>query len=138
MPANIIPTLKYKNAPAMIDWLGRAFGFEKHAVYADGDTVHHAELTLGGGMIMLGSAKDDAFGKMQVPPAGPDATVTQGAYIIVPDADAHHARAVAAGARVVRELKTEDYGGRGYSCRDPEGQLWNFGTYDPWKPAAEA
>ena len=138
MPANIIPTLKYKNAPAMIDWLGRAFGFEKHAVYADGDTVHHAELTLGGGMIMLGSAKDDAFGKMQVPPAGPDATVTQGAYIIVPDADAHHTRAVAAGARVVRELKTEDYGGRGYSCRDPEGQLWNFGTYDPWKPAAEA
>jgi len=133
MPANIIPTLKYVDAPRMIDWLCRAFGFEKQAVYADGETVHHAQLTFGGGMIMLGSASDDSFGRLQKPPAGPDAPVTQSAYIIVPDADAHHARAVAAGARVVRELKTEDYGGRGYSCRDPEGQLWNFGTYDPWK-----
>ena len=52
--------------------------------------------------------------------------------LIVADADAHHARAVAAGARVVYPLKDEDYGGRGYSCLDPEGHLWNFGTYDPW------
>jgi uncharacterized glyoxalase superfamily protein PhnB len=50
----------------------------------------------------------------------------------VEDADAHHARAVAAGAEVVADLVDQDYGGRGYSCRDPEGHLWNFGTYDPW------
>ena len=47
-PANttssIIPCLRYRNALAMIDWLCEAFGFEKHAVYADGDTVHHAQL----------------------------------------------------------------------------------------------
>jgi uncharacterized glyoxalase superfamily protein PhnB len=59
--------------------------------------------------------------------------VTQSAYIVVPDADAHQARAAAAGAVVVRPVKDEDYGGRGYTCRDPEGQIWNFGTYDPWK-----
>ena len=84
----------------------------------------------------LGSARDDEFGHMQTPPSGPDAPVTQSAYVVVPDADAHHARAVAAGARVVRALADEDYGGRGYSCRDPEGQMWSFGTYDPWKEGA--
>ena len=54
--ATVIPSLRYRDAPAMIDWLCKAFGFEKHAVYADGNTVHHAQLTFGNGMIMLGSA----------------------------------------------------------------------------------
>jgi len=57
---------------------------------------------------------------------------TQSAYVIVENADAHYARALAAGARIVIDVKDEGYGGRGYSCRDPEGHLWNFGTYDPW------
>jgi uncharacterized glyoxalase superfamily protein PhnB len=52
--------------------------------------------------------------------------------VIVPDADAHYERAKAAGAAIVYDIRDEDYGGRGYSCRDPEGHLWNFGTYDPW------
>jgi len=129
---NIIPTLKYRNAPKMIDWLGRAFGFEKHAVYADGDVVHHAQLVFGSGMIMLGSAGASDFDALQVPPA-PGKPVTQSAYVVVPDADAHHARAIAAGAEIVRPLVDADYGGRGYSCRDPEGNVWSFGTYDPWK-----
>ena len=129
---NIIPTLKYRNAPKMIDWLGRAFGFEKHAVYADGDVVHHAQLVFGSGMIMLGSAGASDFDELQKPPA-PGKPVTQSAYVVVPDADAHHARAVAAGAEIVRPLVDADYGGRGYTCRDPEGHVWSFGTYDPWK-----
>ncbi|TMB01350.1 MAG: glyoxalase, partial [Deltaproteobacteria bacterium] len=66
-----------------------------------------------------------------VPPRrGP---VTQSPYVIVADADAHYARAKAAGAEIVMDIKDEDYGGRGYSARDPEGHLWNFGTYDPWR-----
>jgi uncharacterized glyoxalase superfamily protein PhnB len=134
MPAHIIPTLRYRDAVAAIDWLCRAFGFEKHLVVADdAGGIAHAQLTLGDGMIMLGSARDDAFGKLQKPPAERGGVTTQSAYIIVPDADAHHARAVAAGAKVVYPLTDEDYGGRGYSCLDPEGHLWNFGTYDPWK-----
>ena len=128
---SIIPTLRYRDAVAAIDWLCAAFGFERHAVYADGDVVHHAQLVFGNGMIMIGSARDDEFGKLQRSPLD-GGTVTQSAYLIVPDADQHHARAVAHGAVVVYALKTEDYGGRGYSCRDPEGHLWNFGTYDPW------
>jgi len=52
--------------------------------------------------------------------------------VIVDDADKHCARAVAAGAEILLPLEDADYGGRGYSCRDPEGHVWNFGTYDPW------
>jgi uncharacterized glyoxalase superfamily protein PhnB len=95
-------------------------------------TIAHAQLTFGSGMIMLGSARDDAFDRLQKTPAQVGGVGTQSPYIIVADADAHHARAVTAGATVVYALKDEDYGGRGYSCRDPEGHLWNFGTYDPW------
>jgi uncharacterized glyoxalase superfamily protein PhnB len=131
--ATIIPTLRYRDAAAAIEWLCRAFGFEKRLVVpGEGNTIAHAQLTLGNGMIMLGTARDDEFGKLQKTPAQVGGVGTQSSYIIVPDADAHHARAVAAGADVVYALRDEDYGGRGYSCLDPEGHLWNFGTYDPW------
>jgi uncharacterized glyoxalase superfamily protein PhnB len=48
------------------------------------------------------------------------------------DADAVYVRAKATGAKIVIEIKDEDYGGRGFSCYDLEGHLWSFGTYDPW------
>lgn len=131
--AKIIPAMRYRDARAAIDWLCRAFGFERHMVVdGEGGTIVHAQLTFRGGMIMLGSARDDEFGRLMKPPAKGDA-VTQSPYIVVEDADAHYARATAAGAEVVMDIKDEDYGGRGYSVRDPEGQLWNFGTYDPWR-----
>jgi uncharacterized glyoxalase superfamily protein PhnB len=57
---------------------------------------------------------------------------TQSAHVIVDDADAHHARAARAGAEIVMELTEPDCGGKMYSCRDIEGHLWTFGTYDPW------
>jgi uncharacterized glyoxalase superfamily protein PhnB len=134
MGSVIIPTLRYKNAKVAIEWLCDAFGFEKHLVVpGEGDVIHHAQLTFGNGMIMLGTAREDEFGKLQATPAKVGGVGTQSPYIIVEDADAHHSRAVLAGARVVYPLTDEEYGGRGYSCRDPEGHLWNFGTYDPWK-----
>ena len=83
-------------------------------------------------MIMLGSDRDDEFGRLQKPPSGLKEVVSQSPYIIVKDVDKHYERAVAAGAEIVMPLKDEDYGGRGYSCRDPEGCLWSFGSYDPW------
>jgi uncharacterized glyoxalase superfamily protein PhnB len=132
--ATIIPTLRYENAAAAIDWLCRAFGFERHLVVpGDDGTITHAQLVLGDGMIMVGSARDDEFGRLQRTPRQVGGVGTQSPYIIVADVDAHHARAVAAGAEVTMPPRDEDYGGRFYSCRDPEGHLWNFGTYDPWK-----
>jgi len=134
--ATVIPTLRYKDAPAAIDWLCRAFGFERHLVVpGDGHTIAHAQLTFGNGMIMLGSARADEFGRLQKTPAEVGGVGTGSPYVVVDDPDAHHAKAVAAGAKVVIELKTEDYGGRGYSCLDPEGHLWSFGSFDPWAEA---
>jgi len=131
-PATIVPAMRYRDAPAAIEWLFRAFGFQKHLVVPGPDgTIAHAQLTCGNGMIMLGSTRDDEFGRLLEVPAEVRA-VTQSVYVIVPDADAHYARARAAGAAIVMDIKDEDYGGRGYSCRDPEGHVWTFGTYDPW------
>ena len=132
--ATIVPTLRYRDAPAAIEWLERAFGFRKHFVVPDGEGgVAHAQLTFGNGMVMVSSARDDAFGKMQRPLESRDAPVPQSPYLIVTDVDAHHARALAAGAEVVLPPEDKDYGGRGYGCRDPEGNLWSFGSYDPWQ-----
>ena len=132
--ATIVPTLRYRDAPAAIDWLERAFGFRKHFVVPDGEGgVAHAQLTFGNGMIMLSSARDDAFGRLQRPLASRDAPVSQSPYLIVTDVDVHHARALAAGAEIVEAPEDRDYGGRGYGCRDPEGNLWSFGSYDPWQ-----
>ena len=132
--ATIIPSLRYRDAPAAIDWLCKAFGFERHLVVpGEAGTIDHAQLVFGNGMIMLGSARDDDFGQLRKPLDALDAPVSKSAYIIVSDVDAHHARAVAAGAQVVMAPEDQHYGGRLYSCRDPEGNLWNFGSYDPWE-----
>ena len=128
----VIPTLRYQDAPAAIEWLCEAFGFEKHLVVpGEKGTIAHAQLVFGNGMIMLGSALDREFDKLQKPPNALGNVPSQSPYIILEDADKHYARAVAAGAEIVMDIKDEDHGGRGYSCRDPEGHLWNFGSYDP-------
>ena len=133
--ATVIPALQYQDAPAAIDFLCRVFGFAKNAVYeGEGGSIAHAQLTLGNGMVMLGSAKDTEYGKLLVRPRDAGG-VTMSVYVIVEDADAHFARAKAAGAEITREPVTQDYGGRDYTCKDPEGNVWTFGTYDPWVPS---
>jgi uncharacterized glyoxalase superfamily protein PhnB len=127
----IIPALRYRNAKAAIDWLCKAFGFEKKMVVpGEGDSIAHAELVLGNGMIMLGDVETEYGHLVAAPLKGQP--VTQGLYVVVADVDGHYARAKAAGADIVLELKTQDYGGRDYTCRDFEGHVWTFGTYDPW------
>jgi uncharacterized glyoxalase superfamily protein PhnB len=131
--STIMPALRYKDAPAAIDWLCKVFGFERHAVYANPDgTIAHAELTLNGGMIMLGSAKDDEHAKKFASPEECGGRETRSAYIVVANADEVFARAQAAGGDVIRPLQNTDYGSREFSVRDPEGHSWSAGTYDPW------
>lgn len=137
--STIIPCLRYRDAPAAIDWLCRAFGFARRAVYADGATVHHAQLAFGNGMVMLGSVDNASeFGRRMVQPDELGLRETQCPCVIVADADAHYAQSKAAGAVIVDDIRDQDYGGRGYSCRDPEGHLWWFGSYDPWKDPGTA
>jgi uncharacterized glyoxalase superfamily protein PhnB len=133
--STIIPCMRYDDAPAMIDWLCATFGFEQQAVYQNGDgTIAHAQLTYGGGMIMLGSntRRDSEWGKLVKQPGEIGGAETQCAYVVVPDADAVYAKAKAAGAKMLIDVRDESYGGRGFTCADPEGHIWNFGTYNPW------
>lgn len=131
--ATMISTMRYKDANAAVEWLCRAFGLKEHAVYKDKDgKVAHAELAFGPGMIMLGPDADTEFGKYMTMPEKIGGKCTQTIYVIVDDADAHHARAKAAGAEILMAPKDQDYGGRDYSARDLEGHVWSFGTYDPW------
>ena len=126
---SVVPCLSYRDAPAAIEWLKEAFGFtENFVVPGPDDTIAHAQLAFDGGMVMVGSLRDDEL-QMRMPcDLG---GVTQSIYIVVEDADAHYERAVEAGAEIVRELEDTPYGSRDYSARDPEGHLWNFGTYRP-------
>ena len=100
--------------------------------------IIHAQLRFGSGMLMLGPVSDSPYGRQVRQPDEVGGVSTQSIYVIVNSADALYTKAKAAGAEIVIELKDEDYGGRGFSCRDLEGHLWNFGTYDPWaEPVAE-
>lgn len=126
--SNVYPTLRYRDASAAVDWLRRAFGFEEKAVHrAEDGTVEHAELRLGGGIAMLGQHSEGWMGGKALDPLASPHSV----YVVVDDPDAHCERAVAAGAKLVRELTDQDYGSREYGARDLEGNLWFFGTYDP-------
>jgi uncharacterized glyoxalase superfamily protein PhnB len=131
---NVIPCLRYRDAPAAIEWLCDTFGFEKQLIVPNEDgTIAHAQLLFGNGMIMLGTAVTTNFGRFMKQPDEIGGAETQTGYLFVPDADLIYQRAKAAGAVIEIDIKDESYGGRGFTCRDLEGHLWTIGTYDPWK-----
>jgi uncharacterized glyoxalase superfamily protein PhnB len=134
MGSTLIPSVRYRDAHAAIDWLVRVFGFEKRVVFdrLDG-TVEHAELALGSGMVMLGSASNTSpYPQFHAVPDEVGGRVTSPLYIVVADCDPVYANARAAGAEIVLEMKTMSYGGKAFTVRDPEGYLWAVGEYDPW------
>jgi uncharacterized glyoxalase superfamily protein PhnB len=122
----VFPILSYDDAQAGIDFLVDAFGAERVAVYAGDDgKIQHAEVRLGNGMVMLGSSH-----------AGSPVTRNR-IYVVVENSDEHCARARAAGAEIVMELRDTEYGSRDYGARDPEGNTWYFGTYQPFAVSHE-
>ena len=116
---NIYPVLRYRDAEAAREWLGRAFGFRDLVVHRDGEDgrgpIKHVEMSLGPGIIMF----------------APGDPREHGIYVAVEDADAHYEQAKAAGAEITRGLEDTDYGSREYTARDPEGNVWSFGTFRP-------
>ena len=129
MPATpepqVWPTLRARDARALIRFLVDAFGFEETVVYGDGDRVDHAQLSWPpGGGIMLGSVREDDPSQ-----AGPSYPATFGAYVVTDEPDALYERAKAAGAEIISEPHDTDYGSRDFAARDPEGNRWSFGTY---------
>ena len=131
----VIPSMLYRNAPEAIEWLCRVYGFQKHAIYPGPDNIIlHSELTLGGGMIMIGSVQDGHFRPFIKHPDEIGGVETHCVNVIVNDADAVYASAKAAGAEILFDIEDKHYGGRGFTCRDLEGRIWNIATYDPWQP----
>jgi uncharacterized glyoxalase superfamily protein PhnB len=119
----VFPALTYDDPQAAIDFLVDAFGAERHSVYAGDDgTIRHAELRFGNGIVMFGGPGDE----------GATRGGGGGIYVAVDDTDAHYERAKAAGAEITRELNDTDYGSRDYAAKDPEGNSWYFGTYQPF------
>ena len=132
---NIIPSLRYADAAKAIDWLCDAFAFERQLVVpGEGGAIVHAQLRFGNGMLMLGSGgnHEGTFDQLVGPLANRDGARPSSIYVIVTDVDAHCARARAAGADVIVEPESPDHGGRSYTCCDLEGNVWTFGTYDPF------
>jgi len=133
----LIACLRYKDAPAAIEFLCTAFGFERNAVYVEEAApkiVHHAQLVLDGNMIMLGSDQPgdtkDLF-KWTTPEE--TGGITMCVCAVIDDPDAHAARARASGARIIREpYDNQGYPGRACDVWDTEGNVWNFGSYDPF------
>jgi len=136
MRHEIIPSLRYADAPRAIEFLCTAFGFERRAVHLDArdpKIVQHAQLVWRDRMVMIASALDTEYAraaKMKTVAEAGGSTI--GLYLTLEDVDGHAERARAAGARIILGPDDKDYGGRGYSCLDIEGHVWSFGNYDPW------
>ena len=129
----IIPAIKYENCGKAIDWLCDVFGFRvDFCVQGKGERVEHAQLLLDQSMIMVGSTDRSEFGRLNTCPRHIEGQVTSSLYVVVSDITAHYEIATQLGAEVVIDLKMEDYGGASYTCRDIEGHIWTFGTYDPF------
>ncbi|TAJ16774.1 MAG: glyoxalase [Planctomycetota bacterium] len=126
--SNLFPTLSYDDAHAALAFLERAYGFQRRFIVPDDKGgIRHSEVSFGDGVIMVSSSKP-AEGRVSPRSGGAQGS---GLCVYVADPDAHYARAKAAGAEIVRELRTEEYGARGYMTRDPEGHGWYFSDYRP-------
>jgi uncharacterized glyoxalase superfamily protein PhnB len=133
LPApNLMPLMRYRDLAEAMSWLEQAFDFEKQIAVTDSDgDVIYGQMTYRGGLLMLGAIRDTELDKLMRQPDEVGGAETQSCYLVVEDADAHYAQAREAGAEILLDIKSDGLGRRGYSCRDPQGHIWNFGTYNP-------
>lgn len=128
----MIPFIRYKKAKEAIQWLEEAFGFEVLEIHSTDDRVDHAELRYNNAFLMIGSEENP--GPLQsylISPTDLDGKATQGIYIPVNDVDTHYNISTGKGAAIIAPLTEKPYGGKDYTCQDPEGHIWSFGTYRP-------
>ena len=122
---SLISALSYRDPKAALDWLERAFGFERYMVIEDAEGgIAHSEMRFGNGLVMVGSEWNENTRS----PASLDGKTTQTVHVhLDTDIDAHCERARAVGAVIQQEPETQFYGDRTYRARDPEGHIWTFG-----------
>lgn len=137
--AALVPLIRYSDVGKAIDWLCDAFGFEKHVVVTGVDgAIIYAQLQCGSGLVMVCPAEGSGLDNVMRQPDELGGVATQCCYLVVADADAHYRRSTAAGAQIVHDGQSSTDIRRGYSCRDLEGHIWSFGTFDPWRNKAPA
>lgn len=124
----IFPAFRYRDPAAMMAWLCDTVGFTVRLRHPAEGQVEHAELAFGSAMIMLGAVRDDAYGALV---GGPGQTGGKSMYVAVDDVDTLFGRVKASGVTIEEGLTDRDYGSREFTCRDPEGNVWCFGTYWP-------
>ena len=125
--------MRYRDVAAAVDWLCSRLGFRLHSsVSSDDGEVVYAQVAFGNAMVMLAPIQDTALDRFMRQPDEIGGAETQSCYFYVADAAAHFAQARTAGAEIILDLQPYDSGGEGYSCRDPEGHIWTFGSFDPW------
>jgi uncharacterized glyoxalase superfamily protein PhnB len=125
----ITPVLRYADAGAAAHWLCEVFGFQEHDRAQDlGGNVRYVSLRFGDSFVLVRPVANSTLDNLMVQPGEIGGINTQSCYLTVPDVADHCARAEAAGAKVEIKPQDDGLGGRFYSCRDPEGHLWSFGT----------
>jgi uncharacterized glyoxalase superfamily protein PhnB len=126
MPASptFAAAIFYRDPMAALDWLERAFGFERSMLITDPDGVlAHSQMSYGDGYVMVGPE----WSADHQSPASLGGRNTQTMHVhLAEDINAHHARARAAGARILQEPEDQFYGDRTYRAVDPEGHIWTF------------
>ena len=129
----IFPGLRYVDMNSAVDWLCNVLGFERKLVVPgpDGNFIH-AQLQLGSGLVFLGPDNENEFGIHVKPPKLINGMNSQAAYIYIEDIEGHYEFAKKQGADILVHLREEEYGGKFYMCKDPEGHIWSFGSYDPF------
>ncbi|MGP1395291.1 MAG: VOC family protein [Inquilinaceae bacterium] len=128
-PPCIFPTIRYRDADAAIAWLKDTIGFVEHALYRSEDgSLAHAQFSLGSSIVMVGEARDDDYGRLVGDKTG---RRTDALYVAVENLDDLYDKVRATGSIIEMELHDTDYGSREFVCRDPENNLWSFGTYWP-------
>jgi uncharacterized glyoxalase superfamily protein PhnB len=134
-----IPAIRYADPDRAIEWLKTALGFTESAVYRNPTgVVEHAELVLGNGMVMIGTAGHNQQSAHWFAQPHSVSAVTASVYLVVPDCGPVYASAKAVGAEILQEMETKSYGGSSFIVRDPEGQIWSLGEYNPWSKETKA
>jgi uncharacterized glyoxalase superfamily protein PhnB len=130
----MIPFIRYEDSKAAIGFLEEAFGFTSHLVVENDGIVVHAQVAFNGAMVMLSDAAAGDGSEPFITTVQQAGKPTGGVYVVYDgDIDSHAVQAERAGATIIREPTDQDYGGREYTCLDPEGNIWSFGSYDPWE-----
>ena len=118
----LLPYLFYEDPAAALTWLAAAFWFtERFRLALPNGAVAHAEIELGGGVVMIGNVG----ARNRERPA----SVRSSVYVFVDDVDAHCERARAHGAEIVEPPRDQPFGDRTYLAKDPEGHEWYFARH---------